>query len=465
MKNKDEHYRKKTLAILVGGGPAPGINGVIRSATIEAINSGLNVLGIYEGFEFLSKGDSTHIKELRIEDVSRIHFDGGSILHTSRVNPAKSKEMLEASLKALTQMSVDYLVTIGGDDTATSAYKIDQLAKGQIQVAHVPKTIDNDLPLPGNMPTFGYQTARDFGFRIVQSLMVDAQTTRRWYYVVSMGRKAGHLALGIGKSAGATLTIIGEEFGDKTISFECVCDILEASIIKRMALGNPYGIAVLAEGIITRIDQEELKSHPYVNLEKDLHGNIRLSEIDIGRITKDEVRRRLRERGIDVTIVNKDIGYELRCAAPIPYDCEYTQDLGYAAVRYMLQGNTGAIVTVDKGQLIPIKFEDIIDKNGRISTREVDIKSDGYQVARKYMIRLEKSDFDEIKNVARLALIGNMSTEEFIKKFKYLTNLNPSYINKLKKTQGKKGTEDSKVSAKKIQTEKSNSDIKPKQTK
>jgi len=419
---KEQHYRKKTLAILVGGGPAPGINGVIRSVTIEAINSGLNVIGIYDGFEYLSKGDSSHTTELRIDDVSRIHFDGGSILHTSRVNPAKNKEMLDATLKALTQLSVDYLVTIGGDDTATSGYKIDQLAKGQIQVAHIPKTIDNDLPLPGNMPTFGYQTARDFGFHILQSIMVDAATTRRWYYIVTMGRKAGHLALGIGKAAGATLTIIGEEFRDKIIRFETICDILEASIIKRMAQGNSYGVAVLAEGIITRIDQEDLIKHPYVNLEKDLHGNIRLSEVDIGRITKDEVRRRLRERGINVTIVNKDIGYELRCASPIPFDCEYTQDLGYAAVRYLLQGNSGAIVTVDKGQLIPVKFEDIINADGKISTREVDVDSDSYQVARKYMIRLESSDFDEVKNIARLALIGNMKTEEFIEKFKYLIN-------------------------------------------
>lgn len=419
---KEEHFRKKTLAILVGGGPAPGINGVIRSVTIEAINSGLSVIGIYDGYEYLSKGDSSHISELRIDDVSRIHFDGGSILHTSRVNPTKSKEMLDATLKALTQLSVDYLVTIGGDDTASSAYKIDELARGQIQVAHIPKTIDNDLPLPGNMPTFGYQTARDFGFHIVQSLMVDASTTRRWYYVVSMGRKAGHLALGMGKSAGATLTIIGEEFRDKIISFETICDILEASIIKRMAQGNPYGVAVLAEGIITRIDQEELIKHPYVNLEKDLHGNVRLSEIDIGRITKDEVRRRFRERGINVTIVNKDIGYELRCASPNPFDCEYTQDLGYSAVRYLLDGHSGAIVTVDKGQLIPIKFKDIIGEDGKIATREVDVDSDSYQVARKYMIRLESNDFDEIKNIARLALIGNMKTEEFIEKFKYLIN-------------------------------------------
>lgn len=419
---KDAQYHKKNLAVLVGGGPAPGINGVIRSVTIEAINSGLNVIGIYDGFEWLAKGDHTHVTELKIEDVSRIHFSGGSILRTSRENPASSREKLDMTIKALTQLSVDYLVTIGGDDTATSAYKIDELTKGQIEVAHVPKTIDNDLPLPGNMPTFGYQTARHYGVNIVQALMMDAFTTKRWYYVVTMGRKAGHLALGIGKAAGSTLTIIGEEFRNKQVSFNTICDILEVSIIKRLAAGHPYGVAILAEGIIHKIDLEELKSNPYVNLETDTHGNIRLSEIDIGKVTKEEVRRRLKARGIDATIVNKDIGYELRCADPIPYDCEYTQDLGYAAVRYLLSGNSGAIVTVDKGQLIPIKFADIIGADNKIQTREVDVDSDGYKVARKYMIRMEDNDFDEIKNIARLALIGNMKTEEFIDKFQYLTN-------------------------------------------
>ncbi|MBS1516089.1 MAG: 6-phosphofructokinase [Bacteroidetes bacterium] len=419
---KNEQYHKKNLAIVVGGGPAPGINGVIRSVTIEAINSGLNVIGVYDGFEWLAKGDHSHFTELRIDDVSRIHFSGGSILRTSRENPASSKEKLDKTIKALTQLSVDYLVTIGGDDTATSAYKIDELTQGQIEVAHVPKTIDNDLPLPGNMPTFGYQTARHNGVNIVQALMTDATATKRWYYVVTMGRAAGHLALGIGKASGATLTIIGEEFRNQKISFNTICDILEASVIKRLASGHPYGVAILAEGIIHKIDLEELKSNPYVNLETDTHGNIRLSEIDIGKVTKEEVRRRLKERGLDITIVNKDIGYELRCADPIPYDCEYTQDLGYAAVRYLLSGNSGAIVTVDKGHLIPIKFQDIIGANNKIQTREVDVDSDGYKVARKYMIRLEQSDFDEIKNVARLALIGNMKTEEFIQKFKYLIN-------------------------------------------
>ncbi|MBK6539643.1 MAG: 6-phosphofructokinase [Ignavibacteria bacterium] len=133
---------------------------------------------------------------------------------------------------------------------------------------NIQKAIDNDLPLPGNMPTFGYQTARDFGFRIVQSIMMDAATTRRWYYIVSMGRKAGHLALGIGKAPGATsYVIIGEEFRDRIISFEAVCDILEASIIKKRAQ-EILTAWLFLRGIITRIDQEDLDEHPYVNLKR-----------------------------------------------------------------------------------------------------------------------------------------------------------------------------------------------------
>jgi 6-phosphofructokinase 1 len=418
----EERYRKKTLAIVVGGGPAPGINGVIRSATIEAINNGLNVIGIYDGFEHLMKGESNHTVELKIDDVTRIHYSGGSILRTSRANPTKSQDTLEATIKALSKLSVDYLVTIGGDDTATTAAAIDNLTAGQLQVAHVPKTIDNDLPLPGNRPTFGYQTAREIGFQIVQSLMMDAATTGKWFFIVSMGRKAGHLALGIGKAAGATLTVIGEEFRDKKISFETVCDILEASIIKRLANGSSYGLAVLAEGIITKINPEELINNPHVSIEEDVHGNMKFSEIDLGRITKDEVKRRFKERGIDMSIISKDVGYELRCAPPNPYDCEYTQDLGYAAIRFLLDGDTGAIITIDRCSLIPVKFTDVIEANGRISSREVDIDSDSYKVARKYMIRLESEDFIEKRNIARLATIGNMKAEEFENRFRYLTN-------------------------------------------
>ncbi len=414
-------HHGRNLAILVGGGPAPGINGVIRSVAIHAINSGLRVIGIYDGFQWLAQGDSSRHTELRIEDVSRAHYRGGSILRTSRSNPTTNQRYLEATVRSLSELNVDFLVTVGGDDTATSAMHLNRIAGEQFAVAHVPKTIDNDLPLPGGMPTFGYETARHRGVELVQSIIVDAQTTNRWYFLVSMGRKAGHLALGIGKAAGVTLTVIGEEFRNQQVSMETVCDILEGAIIKRNAMGRGYGVAVLAEGLSERMDPEELAR--LFPVERDAHGHIRLSEVELGRMVKNIVRGRLRERGISGTIVDKDIGYELRCADPIPFDLEYTQDLGHAAVEFLLSGGDDAMVAIDKGRLIPIPFESILDPaSGKARIREVDIDSDSYRIARNYMIRLEASDFEDPRSVARLATMGKMSANDFTKRFEYVTH-------------------------------------------
>ena len=105
-----EKQRGKTLGILVGGGPAPGINGVIRAATIEARNHGVRVLGIREGCKWLAKGDTSHVMELDVDDVSRIHYLGGSILGTSRVNPTKDEAQMKNTLGALTDLGVEMLV-------------------------------------------------------------------------------------------------------------------------------------------------------------------------------------------------------------------------------------------------------------------------------------------------------------------------------------------------------------------
>src|SRR6202022_617757 len=205
-----EHHSR--LAILVGGGPAPGINSVIGAATIRARLEGLDVVGIRDGFQWLMAGDIQHVVPLTIDAVSRIHFRGGSFIGISRANPTANPMHLENAVVSLLRLNVTQLITIGGDDTAFSAMKLEEHAAGRIRVVHVPKTIDNDLGLPAHIDTFGYQTARHLGAEIVKNLMVDAKTTSRWYFVVAMGRKAGHLALGIGKAAGATLTLIPEEF-------------------------------------------------------------------------------------------------------------------------------------------------------------------------------------------------------------------------------------------------------------
>jgi 6-phosphofructokinase len=410
---------RKNLAILVGGGPAPGINSVIGAATIRASMEGVNVLGIRDGFKWLMKGDITHVHPLTVEEVSRIHFRGGSYIGISRDNPTKDPKLLENTVTSLLRLNVDKLITIGGDDTAFSALSLERLANGRIAVAHVPKTIDNDLDLPHGICTFGYQTARHLGVEIVKNLMVDAQTTSRWYFVVSMGRKAGHLALGIGKAAGATLTLIPEEFVGEKIRLNHVVDILLGAIIKRQAYGRKDGVAILAEGLVEKMDPADLEV--LLDIERDEHNNIRLAEVNFGEILKYHVQKKLGEMGLKTTIVAKNIGYELRCADPIPFDMEYTRDLGFCAARFLLQGGNAAMVSIQDGRFVPLSFEKILDpQSGKAKIRMVDISSEYYYIARRYMLRLIASDFEDHHELAKYAATCGLSLKEFQERFYYL---------------------------------------------
>jgi 6-phosphofructokinase len=405
-----------TLAILVGGGPAPGINGVIASATIEARNHGLRVLGIYEGYRHLVKGDTSHVVELEIETVSRLHFTGGSFLRTSRTNPAADPESLKRCVRALTMLGVRYLITIGGDDTTYGATRIAAETRGRIGVATVPKTIDNDLPLPDNAPTFGFETARAVGSAIVENLMEDARTAQRWYLAVTMGRKSGALALGICKAAGATLGLIPEEFPAGPIRLDDVVDTIVGSIIKRLAGGADHGVAVVAEGIAERIAPEELASVSSVS--RDAYGHARLADVPLGAVLRDAIRDRLHELEVDTTVVPKDIGYELRSARPIPFDAEYTRTLGYGAVRYLLGGGSGALIALAGGRIVPVTLEEMLDpETGRIRVRLVDVTTESYEVARKYMIRLDEHDFVEPR-LSRLAAQTALDPDAFAARFK-----------------------------------------------
>ncbi|MCG3154030.1 MAG: Pyrophosphate--fructose 6-phosphate 1-phosphotransferase [bacterium] len=412
----------KRMAILVGGGPAPGINSVIGAATIRGILSGEEVIGIMDGFKWIMDGQIDKIKELTIERVSRIHFRGGSYIGISRANPTKNAKHLENTVTSLLRMNVDRLITIGGDDTAFSAMKLEELANGRIHVVHVPKTIDNDLDLPLGINTFGFQTARHLGCDIVKNLMVDGRTTSRWYFVVTMGRKAGHLALGIAKAAGATLTLIPEEFRDQKLRLSVLVDILVGSIIKRLSYGRPDGVAIIAEGLVEILDPQDLQT--LVNVERDAHDNIRLAEVNFGEILKYEVQARLKQFGIKSTIVAKNIGYELRCADPIPFDMEYTRDLGYCAARYILEGGNAAMVSIQNGRFVPIPFHEILDpKTGRARVRMVDMSAEYYHIARRYMIRLSPEDFEDPHELAKYAATANISLDEFRRQFQYLVDL------------------------------------------
>jgi 6-phosphofructokinase 1 len=419
------------LALLVGGGPAPGINGVISSVAIEAVEQGIEVIGFLDGFRWLAAGDADHYRKLTIDDVKAIQLRGGSILGTSRTNPTKSEEHMRNVLDVFRRLNVTMLVTIGGDDTAYSGSQVYLRAGGAVRVAHVPKTIDNDLPLPGSTPTFGFETARQVGVGIIRNLAEDGRTTSRWYLIVSMGRAAGHLALGIGKAAAATLTIIPEEFGGRPVKLDEVCDIIIGSIIKRRSMHANYGMAVLAEGLLEAIGEKGLlecmstaQLGRYGQITRDPHGHLRLGEIEFGRMIKDRLSARLEELNLSVTLIDKDLGYELRCADPIPFDAEYTRDLGYGAVKFLRSEESskfGAIISLVGGHLEPLPFTQMINpQTGRMQTRKVDVNGEGYECARRYMIRLERRDFDNPQRLARLAGAAGMTPEQFRQRFEYI---------------------------------------------
>jgi 6-phosphofructokinase 1 len=406
----------KRIGIVVGGGPAPATNGVISAVALEAIRLGYVPVGFHDGFEWLAQRYTDEQHELTIDEVSRIHLDGGVLLGASRRDVTRDADSLENTIAALAKLRIDALVCIGGDDMVRSAAAIER--HGAVRVVQVPKSIDNDLRLPLPLPTLGYETARHVGVGIVKNLMEDARTTGRWYIGVTMGRPTGHLTLGIGKAASATCTIIPEEFPDGPISLAAIADIVEGSIIKRRALGKPDGVVLLSEAVVERFSPREVAE--LQDVDRDAQGNVRVTEIDLGRKVKNEVQVRLEGRGIKVTIVDKTIGYELRCAPPLPFDAEYARDLGYAAVIHLRDGGSGALITVQGGEFVPIPFVDVLDAHGFGQRRPVDVTTESYLVARAYMIRLGPSDFTDPSRVAALAAAGGLEETAFRERFHHL---------------------------------------------
>lgn len=410
-----------TLGILVGGGPAPGINGVIAAAAREAMNCGLRVLGIYDGYRDLAAGKRPETVEFTRDEIARIRNSGGSILRTSRTNPAKDDASLARCVEGLHALDVRYLVCIGGDDTTYGAAKIAERTRGKIGLATVPKTIDNDLPLPDNAPTFGFETARSVGAGIIESLIEDAMTTTRWYVVVSMGRKSGALALGMCKAAGATLAVIPEEFPEQ-VDVQEVIDTIVGAVVKQRAFGRNDGVAVVAEGIAERVSVDALAGS-LDTAERDAFGHVRLADIPIGTALRDGVRRRLSAIGVSTTVMAKDIGYELRCAKPVAFDLDYTETLGYGAVRYLLEGGSGSLIALRGGRVEPMRLEELLDPDtGRIRTRLVDVTTEAYWVARDNMVRLERSDFEE-PQLGRIAANTALTPEEFRKQFQRVADV------------------------------------------
>ena len=397
----------RRIGILVGGGPAPGTNAVIAAAVIEAVKLGRVPIGFHDGLHWLAQRYTDEQHEMTIHEVARAHLTGGVMLGTSRTDVG-DPVVLRDTVGALRKLAIDGLVAIGGDDLVRSALAIERESGGRIKVVLVPKSIDNDLALPAHVTTLGHETARHVGVGLVANLMEDARTTGRFYLAVTMGRPTGHLTLGIGKAASATCTIIPEELPPGRVRLADIVDIVEGTIVKRRALGKKHGVVLLSEALVERFDPAEVEE--LQDVDRDAQGNIRVTEIDLGRKVQNLVTLRFEKRGIKLSMVDKTLGYELRCAAPLPMEAEYARDLGFAAVRHLAGGGGGSVVMIDGGAPRFVPLADCVDPaTGRGRQRAVDVDSEHYQVARAFMVRIERDDLADDERAARLAAAGGFS--------------------------------------------------------
>ncbi|MCO6430338.1 MAG: 6-phosphofructokinase [Deltaproteobacteria bacterium] len=372
------------FGIIVSGGPAPGINSVIASAVIEANKSGYGVIGFLDGFKGAYSDKSDSCVELTIPDVSTIFNSGGSILGSSRFNPFKHPAGRERLVSSFQRHKIDKLIVIGGEGSAFLSRELLRHIPG-IKVVHIPKTIDNDLVLANKYPSFGFETALDAGAKILHTLSVDAKTTKSFFLISSMGRKAGFLALGLGLTSGAMLTLIPEEFARYSVTPRDISAIIAAAIKKRFEMKRPYGIIIVAEGVLECIDPSS--SDVLQNAPRDEIGRLAYSQVELDDVLMPSLKEQLGELGIKTKINAKNIGYELRCHDPIAFDIEYTKFLGYGAVQLMLQGKSGVIVTRDFDKIGHQDLRTVVPDEGEIITRQVHLDSDLYKVACRFMIR------------------------------------------------------------------------------
>lgn len=364
---------KGSIAILCGGGPAPGINTVVGTVAKVFLKDGYRVIGLQGGFESLFKGKPQTI-DFDYYYADEIFKQGGSALRMSRYKP-KDEEFNTSFFKA---NDIKLLVTIGGDDTASTANRISKYLSEhdiEIQNIHVPKTIDNDLPLPEGSPTFGYQSAMAEGVKIAQTVYEDARTSGNWFIVSAMGREAGHLAFGIGAACHYPMIIIPEMFNKTKVSFEKITDLVISSIIKRKILGIRYGVAIVSEGVFHFMDDEEIKSTE-ISFTYDEHGHPELGNVSKAHIFNVLLQRRLKDLNLKIKSRPVELGYEIRCIMPNGFDLMYCALLGYGVKKLFDKGVSGAMVTADpKGDIAPLYLKDLTDHKGKIRPRLVNMDS------------------------------------------------------------------------------------------
>ncbi len=403
---------KDAIAIMCAGGPAPGINTVISSVTKIFTNYGYTVLGIHGGYKSLF-ADEPDYEYLDFEYADNIYTRGGSALRMSRYKPKDD----EFKTTFFEKNNIKLLVTIGGDDTASTANRLSKyLVDKKLKVAniHVPKTIDNDLPLPEGFPTFGYHSAKEEGCRIATTIYEDARTSGTWFVLSAMGREAGHLAFGIGTACHFPMIIIPEMFNKTKITFDKITNLVISSMVKRRLLGLDYGAAIISEGVFHFMSDQEI-IETGINFTYDDHGHPELGNVSKSHIFNLLVQTKLKDLQIKVKSRPNEMGYELRCCHPIAYDLTYATQLGLGVYKLFSQGITGCMVTTDrKGDIAPLYLKDVEDEHGKVKPRLVNVEAEkvqlvfannlhyitkeDYRAAKKYVPVPEEFDFYKILN-------------------------------------------------------------------
>lgn len=401
-----------SIAILCAGGPAPGINTVISTIAKVFLRDGYRVLGIHDGYKNLFNGKAETVK-INFHYADRIFPRGGSTLRMSRHKPKDH----EFTSDFFVDNNVKLLVTIGGDDTASTANRLTKYLTSnniEIQNIHVPKTIDNDIPLPGRTPTFGFNSAKDEGVRIGNTIYEDARTSGNWFVVSSMGRSAGHLAFEIGTSCHFPMIIIPEMFNQTEMTIPKITDLIISSMIKRRIDGVLHGVAIVSEGIFHFLSEEQIRNCG-IAFTYDDHGHPELGNVSKAHIFNILVQRRLKELGIDIKSRPVELGYELRCTRPVAYDLTLCTLLGMGVKKLFDEGISGVIVsTSSKANIEGIPLNSLEDpETGKIPPRPVDIHSElasmvfsdlhilcepDYEKARAYVSNPEDFDFYKILN-------------------------------------------------------------------
>ena len=327
------------IGILTGGGDAPGLNAAIRAVARRAFQLGHQVSGVKNGWAgCLEEG---LIDELTPADVRGILPMGGTILGTSRTNPAKERDGIARVMKTLRHHGVDGLVPIGGDDTLGVAAKLHEVGFATVGV---PKTIDNDLSA-----TEFCITAVGVVTEALDRLHTTASAHHRVMVVEVMGRDTGWVALMGGVAGGADLVIIPE--------FEVTLPEVVAHLYRRRGEGKLFSIIVVAEGAHI----PELEREAGGEAEKDAFGHVRLAKRGVGDILASAVEH---ETGFETRVTV--LGHLQRGGSPSPVDRIWATRLGVAAVELIVQGKSGVIPIRRNGEVEVVPLAEVIKEARRV---------------------------------------------------------------------------------------------------